>query len=226
MQFCESHSKGKAERQKCIAKRRVFVFATCKFAKRAERIWKDCHCPPPHKTKAWKGHKEWEIQSRHHGTERTQRRCTKCSTVPDFPMKRIERVWKWCGYPIHIVQHIEQHNVFFMVREPKPMGFLRSDLKSNDRLDDNSNTPHWLHITQMESSMSLSQMVSWGLGPSMSTWSKTGLGWTLYYRRDGLGFNHFPKGCCCTHVHILITLPAISYGQLSSVFYLQTTQTM
>ena len=28
----------------------------------------------------------------------------------------------------------------------------------------------------------LSQMVSWGLGPSMSTWSETGSGWMPYYR--------------------------------------------
>ena len=32
----------------------------------------------------------------------------------------------------------------------------------------------------------------------MSTWSKTGLGWMPYYRQDGPGFNHFPKGL---HLH-------------------------
>ena len=36
--------------------------------------------------------------------------------------------------------------------------------------------------------------MSWGLGPSTSAWNETGLGGTLYYRQDGLGFNHFPKG--------------------------------
>ena len=39
-------------------------------------------------------------------------------------------------------------------------------------------------------------MVSWGLGLSMSTRSKMGLGWTLYYKQDSLGFNHFPRGLC------------------------------
>ena len=42
----------------------------------------------------------------------------------------------------------------------------------------------------------LSQMVSWGLWPSMGMWGKTGLGWTPYYRWDSLGFNHFPRGLC------------------------------
>ena len=43
-------------------------------------------------------------------------------------------------------------------------------------------------------------MTLWGLGPSMSMsmWSEIGLGWMLYYRRDGPGFNHFPKGL---HLH-------------------------
>ena len=38
--------------------------------------------------------------------------------------------------------------------------------------------------------------VSQGLGPSMSAWSKMGLGWMPYYRCDSPGFNHFPKGLC------------------------------
>ena len=57
-------------------------------------------------------------------------------------------------------------------------------------------------------------VTSQGIGPSTGTWSKMGLGWTLYYGRDSPGFNHFPRGL---HLHSSIGT-GISDGSSEEIY--------